>query len=567
MDIWKSPGMLPENAAPIGQTLWSVPPGRILWQSDHGVDHAETLLACRPFQPLRPDPLPACVLSPGGAILIDFGRELNGTVELAVGAAPGRYYHPASLRIRLGESASEAMAELGERVSGNDYAIRDETVVAPWIGTKTVGPSGFRFVRIDCAGQIPVPLTHIRAVLALRDIEPTGRFQCSDDLVTKIWEVGAWTTRLNLQEHIWDGIKRDRLVWMGDLQPVAGALHAAFGPDEAMERSLDLIRDTTPPGMWMNGISSYSLWWIVVQERWWWAKGDLAYLQSQRDYLQSLCEILLGKVDTSFEEKLDGMRFIDWPTAGNEPATSAGLQALLCLALDAGSRLLLQLGEAELASRCASTARKARKVAGDPGPSKAIIALRALAGMEDLEPAAALLEDGGARGLTAFLGSLSLEVLARSGRIDPALEIMRSYWGGMIERGATSYWEEFDIEWLNGSGRIDELPAAGQRDLHGDFGRFGHSGFRMSLCHAWTVGPTAWLSENVLGVRPMSPGFASVSIRPQLGSLKWAEGTYPTPLGNIHVRHERTAGGKIQSEITTPEGVKHTDECPGLLLL
>jgi alpha-L-rhamnosidase len=56
------------------------------------------------------------------------------------------------VRVRFGESVSEAMAELGgEQNAQNDHAIRDQTVTLPWLGKKMVGPSGFRFVRIDNA--------------------------------------------------------------------------------------------------------------------------------------------------------------------------------------------------------------------------------------------------------------------------------------------------------------------------------------------------------------------------------------------------------------------------------
>ena len=80
-------------------------------------------------------------------------------------------------------------------------------------------------------------------------------------------------------------------------------------------------------------------------------------------------------------------------------------------------------------------------------------------------------------------------------------------------------------------------------------------GFRHSLCHGWASGPTAWLSQTVLGIKPMEPGFKRVRIAPQLGNLKWAEGSYPTPLGPIHVRHERQPDGTVKSKIDAPSGM------------
>lgn len=57
---------------------------------------------------------------------------------------------------------------------------------------------------------------------------------------------------------------------------------------------------------------------------------------------------------------------------------------------------------------------------------------------------------------------------------------MRDYWGAMLDVGATSFWENFDIAWTNNCFRIDEMPVAGKTDIHGDYGEFCYPGFRHS---------------------------------------------------------------------------------------
>ena len=81
--------------------------------------------------------------------------------------------------------------------------------------------------------------------------------------------------------------------------------------------------------------------------------------------------------------------------------------------------------------------------------------------------------------------------------------------------------------------RIDELVPPGKKDIHGDFGAYCYVGFRHSLCHGWASGPTAWLSEYVLGCRPLAPGCTRLLVSPQLGDLTWAEGAFPTPRGPV----------------------------------
>ena len=73
---------------------------------------------------------------------------------------------------------------------------------------------------------------------------------------------------------------------------------------------------------------------------------------------------------------------------------------------------------------------------------------------------------------------------------------MKEYYGAMLDKGATTFFEDFDLDWIKNSCRIDELLKGNQLDLHGDFGKFCYKGFRHSLCHGWSVGPISFLLEN-----------------------------------------------------------------------
>ena len=86
---------------------------------------------------------------------------------------------------------------------------------------------------------------------------------------------------------------------------------------------------------------------------------------------------------------------------------------------------------------------------------------------------------GGDKGLSSFMSYHILKALTQSASIIDALSILKEYYGGMISRGETTFWENFDVEWLEGSGRIDELTLDNLLDLHGDFGEFCYKGFRL----------------------------------------------------------------------------------------
>ena len=531
-----------------------LPPVRVVWSSGEGVANADKLLEPKPGQAVLKDPAPPLVLKGKSGVILDFGVEISGDLELITPITESK--DMPSVRIRFGESVAETSAEIGERGAQNDHALRDFNVKLPWLGKTTVGPSGYRFVRIDgIDDKAEVRISQVRAVLKLRDVPYVGSFRCSDERLDRIWQTGAWTVHLNMQDYLWDGVKRDRLVWLGDMHPEVSVINAVFGANEVVPRSLDMTRDVTPVTEWMNGISSYSMWWILIHEDWFTHHGDLAYLKQQQPYMTALLKRLSGFVDKDGRETLDGMRFLDWPTFENKTAVHEGLQAMMHLTMESGARQMTLLGDAETAALCTATAAKLKRHVPEASGRKSPAALLALAGLRDPAEVSKVLAKDGPKDLSTFYGFYVLNALAKSNDIDTGLDLISRYWGGMLDFGATSFWEDFDLAWTENAGRIDEPVAPGKKDLHGDFGAHCYIGFRHSFCHGWAGGPTAWLSTNVLGVSPAEPGFAKVRIEPKLGRLQWAEGSYPTPKGPIRVRHEKQADGSVKSDITLPPGV------------
>lgn len=535
---------------------------RIVWTSDHGVENGETLIGKGTGQANLVTAQKPCVLAaptdtqPGGSILLDFGVQLAGDVEIYTAITKNKI--PPMVRIRLGESVAEAMSEIGgDSTAKNDHALRDMTLPLPWLGKRIIGPSGFRFVRIDNVDPTrSVSISEIRALLKLRDVPQIGSFECDNERLNEIWKVGAYTVHLNMQEYLYDGIKRDRLVWVGDMHPEVSTINAVFGYNDVVPDSLDYVRDLTPTTKWMNNISSYSMWWILIQEQWWMHHGNREYLEQQREYLKALSLKLTKLVGPDGHEQINGKRFLDWPSSSNQQGVTAGLQALLVMTLEASERLLTELDEDATAALCAEAAARGRAVVPDTNKSKSGAALLALAKMRDPKLTAEdTLMVGGPQNISTFYGFYVLQALAKGGQADTAMDFISEYWGAMLDLGATSFWEDFNLEWAKDASPIDELVPEGGVDIHGDFGAYCYVGYRHSLCHGWASGPTAFLSETVLGITPLEPGFTKARIAPQLGDLKWAQGTYPTPHGPITVRHEKKADGTIDSTVDAPKAV------------
>lgn len=534
-------------------------PVRILWKSDTSILNAEKLLEKGNGQAdLNSKGL--CTMNsfkgkrPG--ILLDFGKELHGGLQLVTGM--WKVKGPIRLRIRFGESASEAMSDI-DTIKGatNDHAMRDFEISVPWLGKLEVGNSGFRFVRIDLIDDNKeLILKEVRAIFTYRDIPYLGSFKCSDNLLNKIWETGAYTVHLNMQDYLWDGIKRDRLVWVGDMHPETSTIAAVFGYNEVVPKSLDLSRDITPLPQWMNGISAYSMWWIIIHRDWYYHNGNLKYLKEQRAYLVKLLAQLATKIDANGNEKLDA-RFLDWPSSENPKGIHAGLQALMVLAFDAGKDICKVLDEPQSVKLCEESMAKLKKNIPDLNHSKQAASLMALAGIIPAKKANnEAISVNGAHDFSTFYGYYMLKAKAKAGDYEGALNNIREYWGAMLNLGATTFWEDFNLDWLPNASRIDELVPEGKKDIHGDYGAYCYVGFRHSLCHGWASGPTPWLTEYVLGVKVMEPGCKVIKIEPHLGDLTFAEGTFPTPFGIVKIKHIKLANGQIKSEIQAPKGVK-----------
>ncbi|RYF75451.1 MAG: alpha-L-rhamnosidase [Cytophagaceae bacterium] len=490
-------------------------------------------------------------------LLLDFGKELHGGIQLVTGQWP--VSKPITVRIRFGESASEAMADIEPKQNAtNDHAIRDMTVQVPWLGKLEIGNTGFRFVRIDLVDpNTELLLKEARAIFTFRDIPYLGSFRCSDELLNRIWATGAYTVHLNMQDYLWDGIKRDRLVWVGDMHPEVSTINAVFGYNEVVPKSLDLARDITPLPGWMNGISTYSMWWILIQRDWYQHHGDLTYLTQQRTYLVQLLNLLTKKIDAQNSENLDGTRFLDWPSSENKPGIHAGLQAMMVLSLRAGADLCRILKDPATAAQCENAVARLQKNVPPANDSKQGAALLALAGLMPAQEAnKTVLAVGGAKNFSTFYGYYMLQAQAKAGDYTGALANIREFWGGMLNLGATTFWEDFNLDWTANAGRIDELVPDGKKDIHGDCGAYCYIGFRHSLSHGWASGPTPWLTEHILGIQVVEPGCKAIKITPHLEDLTFAEGTFPTPYGLVRVKHTKRSDGTIQSTVTGPKEVR-----------
>ena len=263
----------------------------------------------------------------------------------------------------------------------------------------------------------------------------------------------------------------------------------------------------------MNGISAYSMWWILIHRDLYQNQGDLAYLQKQQRYLVGLLEQLIAKIDGN-KEVLDGTRFLDWPSSENAEGVHAGLQAMMVMSLEAGAELCQILDEPAEATRCREAVTRLKLYVPEMNNSKQAAALMSLAGMVDpVKANSEVISQGECERFSTFYGYYMLQAKAKAGDYQGALNCIRNYWGGMLDMGATTFWEDFDLAWTKNAAPITDIVPDGKDDIHGDFGAYCYKNLRHSLCHGWASGPTSWLSEHVLGVSVVEPGCKTIRVK------------------------------------------------------
>lgn len=492
----------------------------------------------------------------GGYILLDFGIELNGGVVVTIQSVSAS---DTKLRIVFGESVSEALSDFGKKNSGNNHSVRDMTVDAVFMSTQRFGSTGFRFVKLEAVGG-DISVRCVKAEPDIRDIKYLGNFECSDELLNRIWKTGAYTVQLNMHEYLWDGVKRDRLVWIGDMHPETSVIGVVFGDDECIGKSLDLIRDDAADGGWMNNIPTYTFWWIIIHYEKYMHTNDLEYLRQQRDYMIVLVEKLADIVEKDFkDDRKSDMLFVDW-SSKNQDCEKEGVKSIACIALKRLKKMLEILGEDEAAKKCGIyySRLKAQKVDDNIEINNRIAALNILAERNSKKSLETVLSTTEYE-MSCFMGFYILRALSMMGNNEKALELIRRYWGAMLELGATTFWEEFKMDWAKNAVRIDEIVPNDKDDIHGNFGEHCYERYRLSLCHGWASGPTAFLTESIGGIKILEPGCKKLAVKPNLSGLEWADIAFPTPYGNVYIEC-RLVDGKTKTHITAPDEIEIVTE-------
>ena len=438
-------------------------------------------------------------LQKGDYFILDFGVEMCGGIRLIIGDN-GEIRPNMKLHIRFGESVSEAYSTLGEKGACNDHSIRDFEVEVPSLSDQHFGDTGFRFVRIDVLESTPIAHP-IKAVYAWQydyQHKVINEYKSEDPRINEIYDTCVRTLTLCMQNRIWDGIKRDRLVWIGDMEPEVHALLHVYGNIPLLEETLLTAMRANPMPCWINGIPSYSVWFLLIMYDLFSIGHETNFIKNNQKYMDDIIELLNKCVianDLDFDKvKLSyGMKnFIDWPSYKEDNEQERKDTNILLLKYVMPKVLEMYDSISLTNENLLNLLNKLETIYVAIPTTKVFAAFYQLVYKD--EKSYKLLVEGNSKGMSTFMSYYVLKAIASKDK-GKALEITKEYYGAMLDLGATTFFEDFNIDWAKDSCRIDEINNDNKKDLHGDHGEHCYLGFRHSLCHGWSVGPISFLIE------------------------------------------------------------------------
>ena len=496
--------------------------------------------------------------TPAGEIVVDFGQNLTGYVEIALDGVKG-------------EAVELSHAEvLGK--NGNFYTENYRSAKAKYLyfckdGAQRYKPKltfyGFRYIRVD---RFPCGAEHaaqenFTAIAVHSDMKRTGYLSCSDPLLNKLFENVIWGQKSNFLDVPTDCPQRDeRLGWTGDAQVFIRTACLNFDAERFFTKWLaDLAADQREDGAVGHVIpnvrhqSGSAAWddaaticpWAVYL-----AYGDPNILRTQFESMKKWVDYITAHTTTK-DLWTGGEHYGDWlgldapsgsykGSSREELIASAFYAHSTALVIKAGRVLGQDISAYEaLYKRIVRAFRQAYPVYQTQTECTLAVYF-ALA--EDTQKAAdqlaQMIRSCGTKLQTGFVGTpYLLHALSAHGYTELAYDLLlrREYpsWLYPVTKGATTIWEHWDGQMENGD------------FWSSDMNSFNH----------YAYGAVAdWVYTVAAGIQTVEekPGYAAVRIAPQPDKrLDWLEASVETRHGLVRSRWEKQRD-MWRYEIETP---------------
>ncbi len=426
----------------------------------------------------------------------------------------------------------------------------------------TIDARAGRYLLIAVWASSATTLRNLRVSEERYPLEQIGSMNSGDSRLDTIWQVGVDTLRSNMTDGYADPW-RERGQWWGDAHIADHANQVAFGDTDLLRRGLMQMSDTVingpPTALAPNGkgiyLIDYGMYWVQSAYDYGRRSGDWSFIgtiypriQVFMSYLTSLENAQSGLIDMSLAAPAS--IYVDsnsyWDRQGQTTAANAFYYRTL---LDSAA-IATHLGRTsqarawtERATLLRTQANQALYIPDQARYSGGILngqRTEATPQAQSTALAFGLVPDGDeqrvADTLLTMLGTPDqprvqilgmyavLMGLGRVGRVDDGIAVIRSFFGSMIDRGATTWWENFTA------------------DQH----------YTASMSHAWGSSPTWFLSTYLLGTRQIDRDHWEVSV--PITTRHGASGQMPmaNQRGVLSVTWAASTCGQVNLSITGP---------------
>jgi hypothetical protein len=540
------------------------------------VEHPELLVAGG--HALLASAVPSSASEARSALLIlDFGKPVLGRPVFEFDAPAG-----AVIDIACVHQLHQARAGTLEQASriGDRYVAREGRQTWQPFFVRLVrylqvvvrnAPSGVRFHRIG-VDAVEYPCGR------------RGAFACSDPVLTKLWEAGVNTVYLHMEDTMTLDVVRERVAYLlcGEIEQVHLAAWAGFGDlDITFQGFRQTTRSQLQDGLLAFFIGScslsslgckdsprdpvsganpttipnYSFFYAGAVWRYYLRSARPGFLAEHYPALVRIAEWCERQVDdTGLLYNMADWVWFDWMKNDLRGASTA-INALYAQMLTDMTQIADALELPRDVARWRERAETVRAQLRDTHWNAA----RGLFADCVVDGAQSEVYTELANALTILYGVASPSQTAAVLRnlLDPAGDIPRVsplYFHyvleGLIEAGAAAeayaYMSRRYAPLMAGDD-CPMMPEAWPEQTC--------SGASASTIHGGSAGVVWTLTEHVLGIRPVAPGYTSVVFDPRPGNLDWAKGVVPTPQGDIHVEWRRGADGRITGTAKGPAGV------------
>jgi alpha-L-rhamnosidase len=412
----------------------------------------------------------------------------------------------------------------------------------------------------------PFKISDIRSIHTSLPVTYRGEFSCSDESFNKLWHACRWQNQICMQDHYLDSPDHQEPISdPGDYLIESEINYHTFGAPWLTEQDCRKFAALLEKNNSINFHTSYSLLWlqmVIDSHRY---TGDEALLRELAPQAHGLLDKFNGWVGQNglVSEAPDYM-FMDWVTINgiechHPPAVmgQAYLTAFYYRGLADGITLATLTGDmAKVAlyqeRRIAIRAAFNRELwseneglyrDGKPFQTK-VPPSRWLPADTDIETFS-----GQANSLAVLYGIVpdkarGIAIMTKVIQAAPAPNIQ-------------PYFMHFVFDALDKCGLFEShfQKQIARWKINPTTQSFQEMWERGDFSHAWGGTPLLQMSGRVLGISPQTPGFKIISIRPTLGTLKWAKGSIPTPQGPVSVDWKLSEDGlQLTLAVTIPPG-------------